>query len=129
MSDYASIIAQHSGKQMPEKKQQKAGQPVKGKIETEHKDFLKTLFALLDSGEINPEEPKSFLKQEIYENLDDEWKDKVDLSLANIANQIRLIAEAHKQAGSENAVQLQTMVEQLWQMKQQIEEQHDAFKF
>jgi len=84
---------------------------------------------LLDSGEINPEEPKSFLKQEIYENLDDEWKDKVDLSLANIANQIRLIAEAHKQAGSENAVQLQTMVEQLWQMKQQIEEQHDAFKF
>ena len=72
---------------------------------------------------------QSFLKQEIYENLDDEWKDKVDLSLANIANQIRLIAEAHKQAGSENAVQLQTMVEQLWQMKQQIEEQHDAFKF
>jgi len=129
MSDFASTIAKQSGKPMPEKKQKQAGQPVQGKIDTEHKNFLKTLLSLLESGEINPEDPQSFLKQDVYEGLSDEWKDKIDFSLANIAHQVRLINDIHKTAEGKGALQLQTMVEQLWQMKQHIEEHYDAFKF
>ncbi|MFA6259592.1 MAG: hypothetical protein WCX29_03205 [Candidatus Peribacteraceae bacterium] len=129
MPDFASTIAQGSGNLLPEKKQKHAGKPVKGKIEQEHKHFLATLTQLLDSGDIDPYNPTSFLKREVYDTLDEKWQDTVDVSLHNIADQIRMIQETRLSAKGENAIQLQTMVEHLWQMKQQIEEHHDAFKF
>ena len=129
MPDFASTIAQESGNVLPEKKQKHAGKPVKGKIEQEYKQFLATLTHLLDIGEIDPYNPTSFLKRDVYDALDEEWQDRIDLSLHNIADQIRMIQETRLSAKGENAIQLQTMVDQLWQMKQQIEEYHDAFKF
>lgn len=67
---------------------------------------------------------------DIYNTLDEAWQDKADLSLQNIAGQVRIIAEfmASKETPDESP-QLQTMVEQLWQSKQQIEKHHDVFKF
>lgn len=113
-----------------QEEEKSAGTPVKGDLEEEHRHFLGTLFELIDEGKINVEEPQSFLNQDVYGKLDEEWRDKTDLTLVNIANQIRLIDEFRKNKDTpDESPQLQTMVEQLWQMKQSIEEQHDVFKF
>jgi len=127
MADFHATIKKHSKKNLTEEDQKKITAPVKGDVSKEHKDFLVTLEKLLNKGEIDPADPKSFLNKDVYDNLDEEWQDKVDLSLANIANQIRLIQDTRAVEGE--SIHLQTMVEQLWEMKQRIEEHYDAFKF
>ncbi len=129
MDDFATTIAQHHKKNLSEKKQKKAGNPVYGTVEEEHKNFLKTLFTMIDKKEIDPMNPQTFLKKDVYEGLSEEWQGKVDLSLLNIANQIRLIDNLRQASKGKDSIHLQTMVEQLWEMKQRIEEHYDAFKF
>lgn len=107
-----------------------AGTPVAGQISDEHKNFAQTITSMIDQGTLDVADTQSFLKQEVYEGLDDEWKDKTDLALVNIANQVRLIYDFYKDDSFTNdSPQLQTMIEQLWQMKQSIEEHHDVFVF
>ncbi len=128
MTDFAQKVAQAQDLTIDEQK--KAGAPIQGKIGDEHKEFLKTFIALIDSKKIDPSYPKSFLKKEVYDKLDEEWKDKTDLALINIGQQVRMIYEYHSSKETPNdAPQLQTMVEQLWQMKQRIEEHYDCFVF
>ena len=128
MTDFYDQVA--AAKDLTHEDQKKAGAPVAGNIGSDHRDFLKSIKKMLDSGEIDPYEPKSLLKMDIYDGLGEMWQDKTDLALHNIANQLRLIADflASAETPAESP-QLQTMVEQLWQSKQQIEEHHDVFKF
>ncbi len=128
MTDFFTKVSE--AKDMTHDDQKKAGTPVSGSIGKEHRDFLKTLKKLLDSGDINPDEPKSLLNMDVYEKLDESWQDKTDLMLMNVAQQLGLIAQFLESAETPaESPQLQTMVEQLWQSKQQIEEHHDVFKF
>lgn len=116
--------------QLTKEQEQSANKPIEGSIDEEHKNFLSILFGLIDKGDLLVDDPQSFLKREVYDKLDEEWKDKTDLALINIANQIRLIESFRKDKNTpDESPQLQTMVEQLWQMKQRIEEHHDVFKF
>lgn len=128
MSDFAQTIAD-SGP-LTEEDQKKAGAPIAGDIDAEHRNFLKTLMKLFKDGTIDPYNTKSFVHDDVYNALDEEWQDKIDLALANIANQLRLIQEFMESTETpDESPQLQTMVEQLWQMKQKIEEHHDVFIF
>lgn len=126
MPDIHDAIAEHTDVSAADHKQ--AGTPVSGQVGNDHKDFLETLFKLLDEGGIDPIDPQTFLNEDVYASLDEEWQDKVDLSLSNMATQIRLI-DGLRQSGDNDSIHLHTMVEQLWDMKQRIEEHHDAFKF
>lgn len=128
MNDFAAQVAAASD--LSPEDQKKAGTPVAGSIDDEHRNFLKTLKTLIDNGEIRLDDPKSLLKMDVYEALDQEWKDKADLALFNCADQLRHIAGFISSAETPNeSPQLQTMVEQLWQSKQQIEKHHDVFTF
>ena len=128
MADFFQAVA--NAKDLTHEDQKKAGTPVSGSIGTEHRDFLKTLTKLLESGEIDPHQPKSLLNMEVYETLDESWTDKTDLIWANVSHQLQLIAEFITSAETPaESPQLQTMVEQLWQSKQTIEEHYDVFKF
>lgn len=128
MNDFYDQVAQ--AKDLTHEDQKKAGTPVSGSIGSEHRDFLKTLTKMLEAGELDPNQPKSLLNMKIYETLDEQWTDKADMILANVARQLQLIADflASAETPAESP-QLQTMVEQLWQSKQQIEEHYDVFKF
>ena len=129
MADFAKQMAKQT-RELTEKEQKNAGTPIKGKMDDKHSIFLKTVIKLIDDKKIDVDDPQTFLKSDVYEKLDEEWKDKTDLSLVNIAGQLRLIYEFYKSKETpDESPQLQTMVEQLWQMKQKIEEQHDVFKF
>lgn len=130
MNDDAFAQQVAEAKDLTHEDQKKAGMPVAGAIDDEHRDFLKTIQSMLEAGDIDPSDPKSLLNIDIYDALDQEWKDKADLALANVADQLRLIANFMSSAETPNeSPQLQTMVEQLWQSKQQIESHHDVFKF
>lgn len=128
MDDFVQKVAQ--AKDLTVDEQKKAGAPVAGNMDEKHKQFLASLKQMLKSGEIDPYDPKTFLKTDVYEALDEEWQDKADLTLQNIAAQLRHLSEylASDETPDESP-QLQTMVEQLWQSKQTIEEHHDVFKF
>jgi len=127
--DFHKTISDHHKHNLSEDDQKAVGAPVHGSIGDDHKTFLTDLFALLDSGDINADDPQSLVKTEVYEALDEAWKGKVDVALMNIANQVRLIRDLRAATKEKDSVHLQTMVEQLWEMKQRIEEHHDAFKF
>jgi len=130
MGNFATTIAEQSGKPMPEKKQKKAGQPTKGSLDEEHRNFLRNLKELITAGEIDLGNPRTFLKKEVYDNLSEEWKEQADLALMNIATLLRQVYELYIRTDTpDESPQYQTMIEQLWQMKQRIEEHHDAFKF
>lgn len=128
MTDFYSKVA--AAKDLTHADQKKAGTPVSGSIRKEHRDFLKTLKKLLDDGEINPDDAKSLLNMDVYDGLDESWKEKTDIMLMNVTQQLGLITQFMESAETPaESPQLQTMVEQLWQSKQQIEKHHDVFKF
>lgn len=128
MSTFRTAIQQH--KDLPEDEQKKAGQAIGGDMKDEHANFLKTLISLLDKGEIKASDKESMLKKDVYDSLPQEWKDKVDLALMNIAEQVRLIEDFYRSKQTpDSSPHLQTMIEHLWQMKQRIEKTHDVFKF
>lgn len=128
MDDFQKTMQAHQD--LPESEQKKAGKAIAGDMDDEHTNFLQTLIKLLDKKEITSDDPQTFLKRDVYDALSQEWKDKVDLELQNIAQQLRLIEEFYRSKETPNSSpQLQTMIEQLWVMKQRIEDEYDVFKF
>lgn len=128
---FLATLRRHAG-DLTIESQRKAGQPVTGVMSKEHEEFMLALIALIDAGEIDPYKSESFLHADVYQHLDDAWREKVDISLANIAHQIRLIEEFYRSKETPNACpQLETMVAQLMDMKSRIEidKDHDVFKF
>jgi len=109
----------------------KAGTPIKGDMEEEYKEFLKLLIRLLDEKEIDPLIPESFLKEKIFDALDESTQDKVSAALVNIAGQVRHIDDFYRSKETpDTSPQLQTMIMELFQMKSRLEEQHgDVLKF
>lgn len=128
MADFLKTIGQQQP--LSEAVQKKAGQSQGAKMGEEHETFMKEILRMLDSKEIDVAKPQSFLKMEIYNRLDEQWKGKVDLALVNIANLLGHIVEFRlSKKTPDESPELQSMIEYLWQMKQRIEDTHDVFKF
>lgn len=126
MDDFASAIEQH--KDLPVADQKKAGQPIAGPMGDEHEAFLEKIIGMLDRKEIDSWKPETLLKKDVYDTLNPEWQGKVDLTLVNLVDQLRIIEDYYRNDQTPNeAPQLQTMIEQLWQIKQRIEEHFDVF--
>jgi hypothetical protein len=128
MTDFTTLMNAHNN--LPEEKQKQAGQAMAGDMNDEHANFLKTIISMIDRKEIDASDPQTFLKHDVYDALPEEWRDKVDLTLINLAEQLRLIEGFYRSEATPNSSpHLQTMIEQLWQMKQRIEKEYDVFKF
>lgn len=128
MPDFHQSINDHAD--MSEDAQKKAGQVTAGDMGDEHKNFLKTVIDLLDSGKLDVTKPETFLHKDVYDGLDEEWQSKTDQAMINIADQLRHIKDFHDDPSTpDSAPQLQVMIEHLWQMKQRIEDHYDVFIF
>ncbi len=115
---------------LSEEDQKKVGKAPGGKMTKEHEDFLKMIIKLLDEKQIDTSNPDSMLNTDVYESMPQEWKGKTDLALFNMADQIRCIEDFFRSKQTPNeAPQLESMIEELWQMKQRIEVKYDVFKF
>lgn len=128
MPDFAQTMAQPAD--LTEAQQVKAGAPMKGDMDDDHKRFAATVSKLLENGTIDVTKPESFLNQSVYDSLEPEWKSKTDLATMNIATLLTHIYEFYKSKQTPDACpQLANMIEELWQMKQRIEIHADVFKF
>ncbi|MFH1444730.1 MAG: hypothetical protein ABIG34_05085 [Candidatus Peregrinibacteria bacterium] len=128
MKDFISTI--QGQPELSEEQQKKVGQSVGGKMGDDHEKFVQTILRMLDNHEIDVTKPETFLKLEVYNQLDEEWRGKVDLALVNIASLLNHIVEFRlSKKTPDESPELQSMIEHLWQMKQRIEETHDVFKF
>lgn len=115
---------------LPLERQKALGESTHAPMEKEHNEFLQTVTGLLDRKEIDILKPDSFLKHDVYDKIPAEWKAKVDMALPNIVDETRRIAEFYRSTATPNeSIELQTMIEHLWQMKMRIEEKYDVFKF
>lgn len=128
MADFIQTIGQQVD--LSEAAQVKAGQSTASKMGDAHESFMKEVLRLIDTKEIDVSNAQSFLKMEVYNRLDEMWKGKVDLALVNIADLLGHIVEFRlSKKTPDEAPELQSMIEYLWQMKQRIEDTHDVFKF
>lgn len=128
MPDLIDSIEAH--KDLPEDAQKKAGEAIPGAMPEKHESFVKEVIALIQEGKIDPMKPDSFLKKDVYDGLDLEWKAKTDLAIVNISTQLQRIKAFYESDKTPNASpQLEQMIEELWQMKQRIEEHADVFVF
>jgi len=127
--DYKKTMAKHQDS-VSEEDQKKAGQAQSGKMDAKHKKFVEDLVKLRDSGEIDPMQPYTMVKQDVYDSMPEEWQDKTDLVLVNLADDVRMITDFYKSTDTpDESPQLDTMVEALWNAKQKIEVEYDVFKF
>ena len=131
MTCMADFAQQMSGTApLSEEQQKRAGNPVTGDMDDEHKNFCTTISRLLENGTIDVTKPETFINQAVYVTLDDKWKAKTDMALLNMATLLHHIYGFYKSKQTPDACpQLATMIEQLWDMKQRIEGHADVFKF
>ncbi len=129
MADFATQITQQTS--LTEEQQKKAGQPLAGDMDDEHKNFVKKVSQLLESGAIDITKPESFLNKDVYDAMDEQWQGKTDLALMNMSTLLEHIYGFYKSKQTPDASpQLANMIEQLWEMKQRIESHgYDVFKF
>ncbi len=128
MADFATAMANTA--ELSQAAQVKAGAPITGDMGDAHKRFAVTISTLLENGSIDVTKPDSFLNTSVYESLDDKQRMKIDLSMMNIATLLSHIYDFYKSKQTPDACpQLATMIEQLWEMKQRVEDHTDVFKF
>jgi hypothetical protein len=120
MPDFVAAIAAH--KDLPEDEQKRMGQAAGNDMEETHKMFLQKLIAQLDKKDIDITNTETLVDQAKYAALALDARAKVDLSLLNIADQIRRIEWFYRSATTPNASpELQTMIDHLWDMKSRAE--------
>lgn len=129
MADFTQQLAAHQD--LSTAAQKNAGKAIAGPMGDEHEAFLAKVIGMLDRKEIDSSNPEGLLNRAVYDALPEEWKDRTNLALLNIAQQLRMVEDFYRSTETPNSSpQLQTMIEQLWQMKERIESQgYDVFKF
>lgn len=129
MADIASLYDEH--KDLPEDRQKKAGQAVAGPMGDEHMSFVKTISRMITDGEINVYEISTLYKAGAYDGLKPEEREQVDFLMVNIASLLRHIADFYlSKKTPDSSLQLEQMIEELWQMKARLEEKYgDVLKF
>ena len=125
----SKAIAMH--RDLSEDAQRAAGKAAAGVMDAKHQAFLDLLLGLLQKKVIDPKDPRSFLNDAVYEKLSEAEKDGIDLALMNLGHLLEDVVEFRlSKATPDASPQLQTMIEQLWQMKDGIEQKAgDVFKF
>lgn len=128
MADYRSTMANPAN--LSDDEQRKAGQAIGGDMGEEYKIFVENVSKMLESGEIDVTRPETFLNASIYEKLEPQWKAKTDRIIVNMATLLTHIHGFYRSKQTPDACpQLETMIKQLWEMKQRIEVHADVFKF
>ena len=129
MADFLTAINKHQD--LSEEAQKLAGKAGGDDMGKEHKMFLATIIAMIDAKEIDVQAPQSFLNRPLYDSLDELSRSKIDLSLVNMADQIRQMEWFFRSKTTPNASpELESMIEHLWQMKSRVEDKYgDVLKF
>src|SRR3989344_8249022 len=116
-------------KELPVSVQKRLGVPKPGALQEEHTDFLKEVIGLLDTGKIDTKFPMSFVHENVYKGLSQDWKAKVDMATPNIVSLLERIMDLHARPENDASAEMKNLIESLWQAKERIERQADVFIF
>ena len=129
MDDLTSLYNEHAD--LSEAKQVQAGKAIPGTMGDAHTDFVQLIAKMIKDKTIDVQKPETFLNRSVFDALDELSRSKVEGSMVNIADMLRHVAEFYISKETPDAApQLQTMIEQLWQMKDRVEKEFgDVFIF
>ncbi len=116
-------------KELPVSVQKRLGVPKPGALHEEHTDFLKEVIDLLDTGKIDTKLPMTFIHENVYKGLSQDWKAKVDMATPNIVSLLERIMDLHARPENNASVEMKNLIETLWQAKERIEREADVFIF
>lgn len=126
MTDTHSLPATH----LTDEQQQKIGQSFAQKMDEKHEAFMKEILRLINEKSIVLGNPQSLLNIPVFNQLTESEQDQVDVALFNIANLLTRIVEFRiSKHTPDESIELQSMIDHLWQMKERIEAKHDILKF
>lgn len=123
-SAFQKVIKEHQDTDISESTQQELNKPLGTQISDDKKDYIKEILKLLDSKEIDPFVPETILNKKIYDALSEENKGKVDTTLRNLADMLRMVKELYEKEGADN-FQVESMIESIKLTKDRIESQSD----
>ena len=125
----SKAIAAH--RELSDDAQKAAGKAASGVMDAKHQAFLDLLLGLLRKKDIDPTNPRSFLNDAVYGKLPEAERDGIDLALMNLGHMLEDVVEFRlSKETPDSSPQLQTMIDQLWHMKDGIERKAgDVFKF
>ncbi|MEI8230092.1 MAG: hypothetical protein WCG83_03050 [Candidatus Peregrinibacteria bacterium] len=127
MTDQPTPPAIHS---LTDEQQKKIGQSVPQKMDDKHEAFMKEILRLIEKKEIELGKPHTFVNEAVFATLSESEQDQVDVALFNIVNLLTRIVEFRVSKHTpDESIELQSMIEHLWQMKERIEVKHDVLKF
>jgi len=129
MDDFIALAETHAD--VPDEELKKAGQAIGGPMGAEHTEFVKMITKLITEGTIDFHQPETILNRPVYDVLDEAHRSQVDQAMVNIADMLRHITEFYvSKQTPDSSPQLETMIEQLWLMKNKVEAEHgDVFIF
>lgn len=128
MPDFLQSIDDH--KDLSEAAQKKVGKAIAGDMSQKHTDFAKKLSELIRSKKIDPMNTDTFLNMDVYKGLNAEMKLAVDKMLPNLATLLSHIVGFYDSKETPNASpELQSLIENLWQMIERVESEADVFVF
>ncbi len=128
MADFQTTMA--NAQDLSEKEQKKAGAPIGGDMDEKHKKFVKELSDMILSNKIDPNRSQTFINADVYANIDDALRAKVDMTVPSMAILLRHIVDFYLSKETPDACpQLATMIDELEQMKNRIEKDADVFVF
>ncbi len=129
MASFHDTIASHQGTALPHGTQVKLGAPQPGSLADDHKNFIKIIVDLLESQKLNPADPSTFIKTDVYDRLTPEIRALTDRSLPNICSLLHYIYELHYRKEPDDSAEMKAFIESLWQAKRRVEQHADVFVF
>ena len=128
-TSYSKALEKHGGKDLPAALQKAFGKPREISLAEKHDIFLKTVIGLMDSHTIDMKNPASLRKEAVYRKLSPEWQRKVDIVVPNIITLLERIMDLHARPENDASVEMQHLIDTLWQAKRRIEKHVDVFVF
>lgn len=116
-------VLEHAGEDLPQKKQQEMGKPLKDTsgVNPQDMEFLHMLINKIENKEIELHTPSSLLNTPVYEKLGEDAQGKADYNAMNMLGTIRQIHQLW-QGGDRDSFQIQNLVHQLRLTKERLEE-------
>ncbi len=91
-------------------------------ISGEDEKFLEFVMKLISDGKIDLYKAETLVNQEVYKNLSEEQRGKVDFESVNLLSSIREIQDLYEN-GFEKSFQIQNQVHRLREIKNRLEDE------
>ena len=91
-------------------------------VDASDAQYLEAIIKLVEDGRIDLHTPRTLMKNEIYENLDDKKKGIADINAVSLLNDLRQMKKLYD-TGDKESFQIQNLIHRIRNVKQRIENQ------